>query len=60
MSTGKEKCEILKRIRKDIAKRYRIEYNTTECTHQGDCSGTCPKCDAELKELLRQLEIRGV
>ncbi len=60
MSTGKEKCEILKRIRKDIAKRYRIEYNTTECTHQGDCSGTCPKCDAELKELQRQLEIRGV
>lgn len=60
MGIGKEKCEILKRIRKDVADRYGVEYNPTECNHSGDCSGVCPKCDAELKELQRQLESRGI
>ena len=60
MSTGKEKCEILRRIRQDVAERYGLQYSPTECKHQGDCSGTCPKCDAELKDLQRQLELRGI
>lgn len=60
MSTGKEKCEILRRIRQDVAERYGLQYSPTECKHQGDCSGTCPKCDAELEDLQRQLELRGI
>ncbi len=60
MSTGKEKCDILRCIRKDVADRYGLDYTPTECKHQGDCSGTCPKCDAELKELQRQLESHGI
>lgn len=60
MNQGKQKCEILRRIRIDIAERYGLRYNPTECTHEGDCSGTCPKCDAELKDLQRQLESRGI
>ena len=60
MSTGKEKCEILRRIRKDIADRYGLEYTPAECKHQGDCSGTCPKCDAELEDLQRQLISRSI
>lgn len=60
MNQGKQKCEILRRIRMDIAKRYGLRYNPSECTHEGDCSGTCPKCDAELKDLQRQLESRGI
>ena len=60
MNQGKQKCEILRRIRIDIAERYGLKYNPTECTHEGDCSGTCPKCDAELKDLQRQLESRGI
>lgn len=60
MSAGKEKCEILRHIRKDVAEKYGLEYTPSECTHQGDCSGTCPKCDAELKELQRQLELCGI
>ena len=60
MNQGKQKCEILRRIRMDIAERYGLRYNPTECTHEGDCSGTCPKCDAELKDLQRQLESRGI
>lgn len=60
MNQGKQKCEILRRIRMDIAERYGLRYNPTECTHEGDCSGTCPKCDTELKDLQRQLELRGI
>lgn len=60
MCTGKEKCEILRRIRKDIAERYGLQYTPSECKHQGDCSGTCPKCDAELEDLQCQLASRGI
>lgn len=60
MSAGKEKCELLRRIRKDVAERYGLHYSPSECKHQGDCSGTCPKCDEELKELQSQLESRGI
>ena len=60
MCTGKEKCEILRHIRQDVADRYGLQYTPTECKHQGDCSGTCPKCDAELEDLQRQLASRGI
>lgn len=60
MGSGKEKCEILKRIRKDVAERYGLDYTPSECTHKGDCSGTCPKCDSELQELQRELDARGI
>ena len=60
MNQGKEKCEILRRIRQDLAERYGLRYTPSECKHQGDCSGTCPKCDAELEDLQRQLESRGI
>ena len=60
MCTGKEKCEILRRIRQDVAERYGLQYTPSECKHQGDCAGTCPKCDAELEDLQRQLESRGI
>lgn len=59
MNTGKQKCETLKAIRKQIAEQYGLCYNPTECTHEGNCSGTCPKCDAELQDLQRQLDERG-
>ena len=29
-----------------------------ECTYQGDCLGTCPKCEAEVRYLERELEKR--
>lgn len=60
MNTGKQKCETLKVIRKRIAEQYGLVYNPTTCTHEGDCFGTCPKCDAELQELQRQLDEKGI
>lgn len=55
---GKEKCRALKEIRKQIAVENDIPYVVSQCTHQGDCKGTCPKCESELKYLERELAIR--
>ena len=55
---GKSKCKILKEIRREIAERNDIEYVTSECRFQGDCTGTCPKCEAELKYLEDELRKR--
>ena len=58
MEQGKRKCKILKEIRKRIAVENDIPYEITECKHKGDCAGTCPKCDAELRWLESQLKKR--
>ena len=55
---GKKRCKILKEIRQQIAQNNDIEFVTSECKHQGDCSGTCPKCEAEVRYLERELEKR--
>ena len=56
---GKEKCRILKEIRQKIADENDIAYVTRECTYQGDCRGTCPKCESELRYLEKQLAARA-
>ena len=53
--TGKNKCRILKQIRREIAKQNDIEFVTEECKYKGDCLGTCPKCEAEVRYLEREL-----
>lgn len=52
---GKEKCEYLKKLRKEIADRNGIDYNPTSCTNEGPCVGTCPVCDKEAAELMAEL-----
>ena len=59
---GKSKCKILKQIRQQIAAENDISYVVSECKHQGDCLGTCPKCEAEvryLEEELRKKQLMG-
>ena len=56
--TGKNKCRILKEIRKRIAEENDISYVTSECKFQGECSGTCPKCEAEVRYLEEELNRR--
>ena len=58
MERGKQVCKILKDIRRQIAEENDIAFITSECTHKGDCAGTCPKCEAELQYLEKQLERR--
>ena len=55
---GKERCKILKEIRQRIADENEIPYVTSECPHKGDCLGTCPKCEAELAYLEREVNRR--
>lgn len=55
---GKEKCRALKEIRRQIAEKNDIPYAVSRCSHQGDCKGTCPKCEAELQYLERELAVR--
>lgn len=57
---GKEKCKLLKAIRRQIAGQYGLEYHPTECHHKDECAGTCPRCDAELQDLQHQLEQKGI
>ncbi len=58
MKRGKQTCKILKEIRKQIAEENDIKLVIEECTYQGDCLGTCPKCEAEVRYLERELEKR--
>jgi len=58
MKRGKNTCKILKEIRKQIAAENDIQLVIEECTYQGDCMGTCPKCEAEVRYLERELEKR--
>ena len=55
MVRGKQTCKILKDIRRQIAEANDIEYITSECQYKGDCTGTCPKCEAEVQYLEQQL-----
>ncbi|WP_300613453.1 energy transducer TonB [uncultured Duncaniella sp.] len=58
MARGKQTCKILKEIRRQIAEANDIEFVTSECRYKGDCLGTCPKCEAEVRYLEQQLRAR--
>ncbi|MBQ3816011.1 MAG: energy transducer TonB, partial [Clostridia bacterium] len=63
MNRGKATCAILKQIRRDIAEKNDIALTISECTSQGNCSGTCPKCEAEvrlLEKALAEKKRRGI
>lgn len=52
---GKRKCEVLKDIRRKIAESEGIKYAPAKCNHEGDCPGTCPRCEAEVEYLEREI-----
>ena len=58
MTRGKTICGVLKTIRKQVADANEIKYEPRECHHQGECRGTCPACEAEVRYIERQLDIR--
>ncbi len=58
MGTGKGVCLILKGIRQKIADANGISYQPKECHHKGDCTGTCPACEEEIRYLERELKAR--
>ena len=58
MTRGKLICETLRELRRRIAEANEIRYAPHECTHEGECLGTCPACEAEVRQLERQLQAR--
>ena len=55
---GKLTCETLKKVRKQIADANGIPYEPAVCNHKGDCPGTCPACEAEVRYIERELAAR--
>ena len=55
---GKSTCKLLKDIRQQIADANGISYQPKECHHKGDCTGTCPACEEEIRYLERELKAR--
>ena len=58
MVKGKSTCKLLKDIRQQIADANGISYQPKECHHKGDCAGTCPACEEEIRYLERELRAR--
>ena len=58
MVKGKSTCKLLKDIRQQIADANGISYQPKECHHKGDCAGTCPACEEEIRYLERELKAR--
>lgn len=54
-SNGKNICHALKTIRKQVAEANGIDYTPAPCHFHGDCSGTCPACEAEVQYIESQL-----
>ncbi|MGN1410996.1 MAG: hypothetical protein ACI4WH_00610 [Oscillospiraceae bacterium] len=54
--TGKQKCDYLRRMRIKIAEENGIEYQTDKCNFSGECLGTCPKCEEELRYLNSKID----
>ena len=58
MVKGKSTCKLLKDIRQQIADANGISYQPKECHHEGDCAGTCPACEEEIRYLEHELKAR--
>ena len=58
MSRGKDICNELKKVRRRIADENDIPLEIKECTYEGPCRGTCPRCEAEVRYLERELARR--
>ena len=54
---GKSICASLKQVRKRVADSNGIVYAPKVCHFEGDCNGTCPACEAEVRYLEHQLDL---
>lgn len=55
---GKSICKYLKSVRRAVAEANGIDLEIPECTFDGECSGTCPRCEAEVRMLEQALSAR--
>ena len=59
LKPGRARCEVLKSIRREIARNNDIALEERECRYSGNCLGTCPLCEYEVEMLNRQLSQKG-
>lgn len=57
---GRNICNTLKAIRKQIADANEIEYSPEECHFKGECKGTCPKCEQDVRYLEQELRLKQI
>jgi hypothetical protein len=55
---GKETCNYLKVVRREVAAANGLEFDFPECTYEGECQGTCPQCESEVRQLEQALSLR--
>lgn len=55
---GKETCNYLKAVRREVAAANGLELAIPECTYEGECQGTCPRCESEVRQLEQALSMR--
>ena len=55
---GHNICDTLKAIRKQIADANGIDYSPEECHFTGECKGTCPKCEQDVRDLEYELHLK--
>ena len=60
VNKGKSVCNALKGVRKAIADANGIKYEPAECGFEGECRGTCPACEAEVRYIERELKLRSM
>ena len=58
MKDRKDICQYLKTMRQQIAAENGIVLESPECTYEGPCRGTCPRCEAEARYLENALADR--
>ena len=59
---GKDKCNLLKSIRIELAEVNNIAYTPHSCDNTEECPGTCDMCDAEslwLLHTMKRMEKKG-
>ena len=54
---GRNICNTLKAIRKQIADANGINYSPEECHFEGECKGTCPRCEQDVRDLEHELHL---
>lgn len=57
VKNGKTICKTLKQLRSLLAEKNGLIYHPINCTYDGPCKGTCPRCDAELQNITTYLNI---
>lgn len=58
VTRGRNICNTLKAIRKQIADANGIDYSPEECNYKGECMGTCPKCEQDVRDLEYELHLK--